>query len=90
MANRMIAHRKPALARKRPQPIHGPTIFGTISWIANELVGIRTVEQRLHKKLSAGTSADKRILLDQIRDLNVRVQVLDHALDNYVSQGRWT
>lgn len=90
MANRMIAHRKPALLRKRPKPVHGPKIFGTISWIANELVGIRTVEQHLHKKLSSGTSADKQILLNQIRDLNVRVQVLDRALDNYVSQGRWT
>lgn len=80
----MIAH------RKRSQVRHSPTIFGTISWIAHELVGIRTQERHLCKKLRSGSPADKGKLLSQIRDLNVRVQVLDRALDNYVSRGRWT
>jgi hypothetical protein len=79
----MIAHRKRAVAQAEPM------IFGTISWIANELIGIRSREQHLCKKLESGSHADKRFLLDQIRDLNVRVQVLDRALDSYVSRSRW-
>ena len=75
---------------KNPETSRNPVIFGTISWIANELVGIRTVEQRLSKKIQSSTATDKRFLLNQIRDLNVRVQLLDRALDNYGSHGPWT
>jgi hypothetical protein len=64
-------------------------IFGTISWIVNELVGIKTLELRLCEKLGSGTPANKRFLLGQIRDLNVRVQALDRALDHYVGGGPW-
>ncbi len=81
----MIAPIKHAEPQRNP-----PMIFGTISWIASELVGIRTIEQHVSEKLESGTPADKRVLLETIRDLNVRVQVLDQAIDNYVSQGRWT
>jgi hypothetical protein len=78
----MIAHTMRSRIKRKP------VIFGTISWIANELVGIRTLEHTLSEKLESGKQADKRLLLDQIRDLNVRVKVLDLALDNYVCAGR--
>lgn len=74
---------------KRPETRQkNPKIFGTISWIAQELDGIRTIEQRLCKKLESGTPTDKRFLVDEIRELNVRVHVLDQALDKYVSPSR--
>jgi hypothetical protein len=80
----MIAHTK----RSRMTTQQKPVIFGTISWIANELIGIRTLEHTLSEELEAGKQADKRFLLDQIRDLNVRVKALDLALDDYVCAGR--
>ncbi len=60
---------------------HG--VLGRVSWIADELIGIRTLEQRLSKKLKSRSAADNRVLLDGIRDLNARVQLLDRALDEF-------
>jgi hypothetical protein len=76
--------------KKHSETHRDPMIFGTISWIASEIIGIRTLEQRLCKKLESRTPTDNRFLLDEIRDLNSRVQVLDRALDNYGSGSRWT
>ena len=58
-------------------------VLGRVSWIADELIGIRAVEQRLSKKLQSTLAANNRVLLDGIRDLNTRVDLLDRALDEY-------
>lgn len=61
-----------------------PGVFGRVSWIADELIGIRTLEERLSKKLNSKPAADNnRVLLDGIRDLNKRVELLDRALDEF-------
>ena len=54
-----------------------------VSWIADELIGIRTLEERLAKKLKSTSAGDSRVLLDGIRDLNTRVELLDRALDEF-------
>jgi hypothetical protein len=58
-----------------------PTILGRTSWIADELIGIRTLEQRLSKKLKSGRPQNRQYLLSNIQDLNWRVELLDRALD---------
>jgi len=63
-------------------------VLGSISWIADELIGIRTLEKRLSKKLKATSAASSRVLLDGIRDLNTRVELLDRALDEFSRTGR--
>jgi hypothetical protein len=63
-------------------------VLGSISWIADELIGIRTLEKRLSKKLKATSAASSRVLLDGIRDLNTRVELLDRALDEFSRRGR--
>ena len=60
-----------------------PRVLGRVSWIADELIGIRTLEQRLSKKLKSRSAANSRVLLDGIRDLNTRVELLDRALDEF-------
>ena len=61
-----------------------PTISGKPSWIADELIGIRTLEQRLSRKLQSGRPQNRQYLLNHIQDLNWRVELLDRALDEYV------
>jgi hypothetical protein len=56
-------------------------ILGRASWIADELIGIRTLEQRLSKKLKSGRPQNRQYLLSNIQDLNWRVELLDQALD---------
>lgn len=68
-----------------PRP---PMILGTISWIADELVGIRTVEQRLSRRLQSRAPQNGQALLTGIQDLNQRIDVLDRALDEYISTGK--
>jgi hypothetical protein len=61
-----------------------PGVFGKVSWIADELMGIHILEERLSKKLNAKpAAANNRVLLDGIRDLNTRVELLDRALDEF-------
>lgn len=61
-----------------------PGVFGKATWIANELMGIRTLEERLSKKLRSTPAASKnQVLLNGIRDLNTRVELLDRALDEF-------
>jgi hypothetical protein len=60
---------------------HDPMILGRTSWIADELIGIRTLEQRLCKKLKSGRPQNRQYLLSNIQDLNWRVELLDRALD---------
>jgi hypothetical protein len=70
--------------KKRIETGRNPGVLGKISWIADELIGIRIVEERLSKKLKAKPAAAKsRVLLDGIRDLNMRVELLDRALDEF-------
>ena len=57
-------------------------ILGRTSWIADELIGIRTLEQRLSKKLKSGRQQNRQYLLSNIQDLNWRVELLDRALDD--------
>ena len=59
-----------------------PTKLGRTSWIADELIGIRTLEQRLSKKLKSGRPQNREYLLSNIQDLNWRVELLDRALDD--------
>jgi hypothetical protein len=67
-----------------------PMILGRTSWIADELIGIRTLEQRLSKKLKSGRPQNRQYLLNHIQDLNWRVELLDRALDEYVGTGNVT
>lgn len=57
---------------------------GRTSWIADELIGIRTLEERLCRKLKSGRPQNGQHLLNHIQDLNWRVELLDRALDEYV------
>lgn len=58
--------------------------LGRTSWIADELIGIRNLEQRLCRKLKSGRPQNRQYLLSHIQDLNWRVELLDRALDEYV------
>ena len=58
-----------------------PILSGGTSWIADELLGIRTLEQRLSKKLKSGRPENREYLLSNIQELNWRVELLDRALD---------
>jgi len=58
-------------------------VTGRVSWIADELIGIRTLEERLSKKLKSTSAGDNQVLLDGIRDLNTRVELLDRALEEF-------
>jgi len=64
-----------------------PMVLGRTSWIADELIGIRTLEQRLCRKLKSGRPQNRQYLLSNIQDLNWRVELLDRALDEYVATG---
>jgi hypothetical protein len=64
--------------------LQDPMALGRSSWIADELIGIRTLEQRLCRKLKSGRPQNRRYLLNHIQDLNWRVELLDRALDEYV------
>lgn len=73
---------------KNPPTTTTPMIFGTVSWIADELMGIRTLEQRLSKRLKSRTPPNKGALRNRIQDLNQRIDLLDRALDEYISTGK--
>jgi hypothetical protein len=62
-----------------------PMGFGKTSWIADELIGIRTLELRLCRKLKSGRPQNWEYLVNHIQDLNWRVELLDRALDEYLS-----
>jgi hypothetical protein len=62
--------------------------LGRVSWIADELIGIRILEKRLSQKLKSAPAANSRLLLAGIRDLNMRVDLLDRALDELSRRGR--
>ena len=63
-------------------------ILGTVSWIADELIGIRMVEQRLSRRLQSRVPQNSQALLSGIQHLNQRIDVLDRALDEYISTGK--
>jgi len=68
--------------KKNPENGRNSGVFGKVSWIADELMGIRHLEERLSKKLNSKLEvSNSRVLLDGIRDLNTRVELLDRALD---------
>lgn len=58
-------------------------ILGKLSWIADELIGIRAVEQRLSEEIGSAAGGDHSELLSRINDLQGRVNNLDRALDEY-------
>ena len=62
-----------------------PMIPETVSWIADELIGIRTLEQRLSRRLESGSPQNSQTLLNGIQNLNQRIDLLDRALDEYMS-----
>jgi len=62
-----------------------PMILGRTSWIADELMGIRTLEHRLSRRLKSERPQNRQYLLSNIQDLNWRVELLDRALDEYVA-----
>jgi hypothetical protein len=62
-------------------------IAGTASWIADELIGIRTLERRLCKRMQSRAPQDRKVLLSHIQDLNQRIDLLDRALDEYICTG---
>ena len=64
-----------------------PMILGRTSWIADELLGIRTLEQRLSRRLKSSRPQNRQYLLSNIQDLNWRVELLDRALDECVAAG---
>jgi hypothetical protein len=58
--------------------------LGNTSWIADELIGIRTLEERISKRLKSNPAPNSRaLLLMGLRDLNTRVESLDRALDEF-------
>jgi hypothetical protein len=63
-------------------------ILGTVSWIADELIGIRMLEQRLSQRLESRAPQDNQFLVSRIQDLNQRIDLLDRALDEYISTGK--
>ena len=65
-----------------------PIIFGPVSWIADELIGIRTLEQRLSRRLQSRAPQNNQFLLSGIQDLNQRIDLLDRALDEYIATGK--
>jgi hypothetical protein len=70
--------------KKNLESGRNPGAFSKVSWIADELMGIRTLEERLSKKLNSKPAASSnRVLLDRLRDLNTRVELLDRALDEF-------
>jgi len=77
-----VTHKKYSVVRRPAM------ILGTISWIADELIGIRTVEQRLSRRLQSRAPQNSQSLLTGIQDLNQRIDVLDRALDQYISTGK--
>ena len=74
--------------KKQPVVTRPPMILGTVSWIADELIGIRTVEQRLSRRLQSRATQNSQSLLSGIQNLNQRIEVLDRALDEYISTGK--
>ena len=78
----MMTRKKHSVATRTPM------ILGTVSWIADELIGIRTVEQRLSRRLQSRAPQNSRSLLSGIQNLNQRIDLLDRALDEYLSTGK--
>lgn len=78
----MMTHRTPIVVNGSPR------ILGTVSWLADELMGIRTLEQRLSRRLQARGPQNNQLLLSRIQDLNQRIDLLDRALDEYISTGK--
>ena len=65
-----------------------PMVLGTVSWIADELIDIRTLELRLSRRLQSRGPQDNQVLRSRIQDLNQRIDLLDRALDEYISTGK--
>ena len=74
--------------KNHPAATRPPMILGTVSWIADELIGIRTLEQRLSRRLQSRAPQNSQSLLSGIHNLNQRIDVLDRALDEYISTGK--
>ena len=64
----------------RPQEQRKPI---NLSWIVDELIGIRTLERRLCDELGSPRRPNPSYLLDRIQLLSCRVDKLDRVLDEY-------
>jgi hypothetical protein len=73
---------------KRAAMSRAPMILGTVSWIADELIGIRMLELRLSRRLQSRGPQNNQFLRSRIQDLNQRIDLLDRALDEYISTGK--
>jgi hypothetical protein len=71
------------VAKKNPVSSGNVEAAGKVSWIADELIGIRALEERISKKLKTRSAANRQVLLNGIRRLNTRVELLDRALDEF-------
>jgi hypothetical protein len=58
---------------------------GSVSWIVDELVRIRLLEQCLCKTIHSSGADDLPDLFNRIQHLNRRVDDLDRALNDYAS-----
>jgi hypothetical protein len=77
------------MTRKKPSAMtRTPMILGTVSWIADELIGIRTLEHRLSRRLESRAPQNNELLASRLQDLNQRIDLLDRALDEYISTGK--
>lgn len=74
--------------KKHPIVTRTPMILGTVSWIADALIGIRTLEQNLSMRLQSRAPQNSQILHTRIQDLNQRIDLLDRALDEYINTGK--
>jgi hypothetical protein len=82
------AKTSPVNSHKNCQRKGRSPVVENVTWIADELLGIRTLEQRLSKKLSSQNPQNSRFLLNSIQDLNIRIELLDQALDQCISPAR--
>ena len=68
---------------KLPADSQENIIFADITWIADELIEIRNIERQLSQEIASGVGQDTTQLLDGIEGLRLRMDGLDHALDEY-------
>ena len=63
-------------------------IYGTVSWIADELIGIRTVDQGLSRRLTMGAPQKSQSLLDGIHESNRCSDLQARVFNKYLGAAR--
>jgi hypothetical protein len=59
-----------------------PMSLANITLTADELIRIRTLEQRLCRKLNSSTPQSGESLLSRLHNLNLRVDLVDGVLES--------